>query len=848
MKNRPKQFLVVSFAIIIVLCIGIFFFQIFYMEQKSSQTINDVGTIYMGGMNDQISKHFKTNMELYWTKVNGVLQTVPPEECEYGSGMLAALTDAGKKREFECLFLITRAGEIEMIYGEAVTLATPEAFLEALNADERKIALAETGSGKKIALMGISTIYPMGEGRICTGIVAGVPVEYLEEKLALDYDTSFVHSSIIRQEGEFVIQGEGNYANYFDRLRDIIPNEDKEHAEKYIAELKNAMETKEDYSMVISVGEERKQLYCTALPDSEWYLLTVMPYGTLDKAVSNLDEGRLFSVFLCCGIIVLVFLVLFIIYYNLIHQQMVQLEEARAQADHANRAKSEFLSNMSHDIRTPMNAIVGMTSIAMSNMDNQSQVENCLKKIVLASKHLLGLINNILDMSKIESGKLTLNLDVLSLREMTENLVNTIQPQIKSKKQKFDVIVKNVETEKIYCDGVRLNQILLNLLSNAMKFTPEKGSICFEMEEEASPKGERHVRVHLKVRDNGIGMSEEFQKRVYESFLREDSLRVHKTEGAGLGMAITKYIVDAMEGTIEVQSRINEGTEFHVILDVERVVEREEEMQLPDWNILVVDDNEELCKSAVSSLEDIGLKAEWTLDGASAVRMVNEHHKNKDDYHIVLLDWKMPGMNGIETARVIRKQVGENVPILVISAYDWSEIEVEARAAGINGFISKPLFKSTLYLGLKPYAGIEVDEEVRQEEKGFKFEGSKILVAEDNDVNWEIVDVLLQELGLNLERAENGQVCIDKFSQSEEGYYDLILMDIRMPEVTGYEATETIRSMNRSDANIPIIAMTADAFAEDIEKCRECGMDGHVAKPIDMKKMLDLMEKHIKKS
>lgn len=310
-------------------------------------------------------------------------------------------------------------------------------------------------------------------------------------------------------------------------------------------------------------------------------------------------------------------------------------------------------------------------------------------------------------------------------------------------------------------------------------------------------------------------------------------------------MAITKYIIDAMEGTIDVKSRVNEGTRFHVVIDMEKVIEREEEMILPSWNVLVVDDDEELCQNAVMSLKEIGLKAEGILDGRTAVRMVEEQHRKKEDYQVVLLDWKMPGMDGIETARKIRKQVGEDVPILMISAYDWSEIEEEARAAGVNGFISKPLFKSTLYMELKVYADL-VDEKGVLEEQEIRFEGNRILVAEDNDINWEIVDTLLQELGLKMERAENGQVCVDKFTQSPEGFYSLILMDIRMPVMNGYEAAQAIRSTNRQDSSIPIIAMTADAFAEDIRQCRECGMNEHVAKPIDMKKMIELMEKYMK--
>ena len=512
----------------------------------------------------------------------------------------------------------------------------------------------------------------------------------------------------------------------------------------------------------------------------------------------------------------------------------------------ANKAKSEFLSNMSHDIRTPMNAIVGMTAIAIANMDNMQQVQNCLRKIALSSKHLLGLINDVLDMSKIESGKMTLNMDQVSLREVMDSIVSIVQPQVKAKNQKFDVSIHDIESENVLCDSVRLNQIMLNLLSNAIKFTSDGGSIRVAMYEEESPKGEEFVRIHLHVEDNGIGMTPEFREKIFESFTREDSARVRKTEGTGLGMTITKYIIDAMGGTIQVKSELGEGTEFHVTLDLEKAEIQEADMILPKWNMLVVDDDRQLCESTVSALKAIGIDADWTLDGQSAIEMVKRSHEKHEDYHVILLDWKLPDMDGIETARRIRRYMGDQVPILLISAYDWSEIEDSARSAGVTGFIGKPLFKSTLYHGLKPYAeGIEQAQEAT--ELGVSLNGIRILLAEDNDLNWEIAEELLSELGMELERAENGQICIDMFQKSEAGYYNAVLMDLRMPVMTGYEAAWGIRKLDREDSDIPIIAMTADAFAEDIKRCLDCGMNAHVAKPIDVQEVARLLEKFIYK-
>ena len=320
-----------------------------------------------------------------------------------------------------------------------------------------------------------------------------------------------------------------------------------------------------------------------------------------------------------------------------------------------------------------------------------------------------------------------------------------------------------------------------------------------------------------------------------------------RTEGTGLGMAITKCIVDAMDGTITLQSKPGEGTEFHVVLDLEKAMTKESDMILPPWRMLVVDNNEALCLSAVSSLKEIGIDAEWAMSGRDAVELVKKRHNEGNNYEIILLDWKMPGMDGLETAREIRKHLGDNVPILIISAYDWSEIEKEAESVGIHGFISKPLFKSNLYLGLSRYTTSgEPAEEVQEERDEQQFVGKRILLAEDNDLNWEIAEELLSDVGFLLERAENGKICVERFEQSPEGYYNVILMDIRMPVMSGYEAARIIRGLSRRDADLPIIAMTADAFSEDIEHSKECGMNEHVSKPIDVDRLLQVLQKYLK--
>ena len=850
MKSRQSnttRFLITSMVLVALLSVFIFGFLAFYMNRKSADTISQVGSIYMSGMGEQISQHFATTIDLRLSQVEALVESIPPSGMEHDT-LRERLATAAQVRGFESLAFYSKSGEFEMIYGEEATLADPDPFLESLNAEEKKVAVGTTPDGEKYILLGVSTTYTMENGEECTALVAALPASYIGETLSL-YDSedshSLVYSHIIRYDGSFVIRsGDAFRDNYFDRIQALFEDEGTD-GRQYIQELEVAMASQEDYNTVLQFGHERRHLYCTRLEYSEWYLVTVMPYGTLDEAVNELSGQWLYLVFAGCAIILTALLLVFWRYFLLLKAQMAELEEARQAAEAANKAKSEFLSNMSHDIRTPMNAIVGMTAIATANISDKKQVQNCLQKITLSSKHLLGLINDVLDMSKIESGKMTLNSDLVSLRELMDGLVSIVQPQVRSKRQQFDVFIHDIIAENVCCDSVRLNQIMLNFLSNAVKFTPEGGVIHVSLYQKPSPKGENFVQTHLLVKDNGIGMSAEFKAKIFESFSREDSTRVHKTEGTGLGMAISKYIVDAMGGSISVESELGKGSEFHVTLDLEVAEVQEVDMVLPPWRMLVVDDDKLLCETTVASLKAIGVDAEWTLDGETAVQMVENRHSLRDDYQVILLDWKLPGMDGIETARAIRKKLGDEVPIMLISAYDWGEIEESARSAGINGFISKPLFKSTLYYGLRQFAGESSEPAELVAENHTDLHGKHILLAEDNELNWEIASDLLSEMGLVLDWAENGQICVNMFEHSPEGFYDAILMDIRMPVMTGYEAATAIRALDRPDADLPIIAMTADAFAEDIKKCLDHGMNAHVAKPIDVREVARLLEKYM---
>ncbi|MCH5349724.1 MAG: response regulator [Oscillospiraceae bacterium] len=826
----------------------------FLMNRKSTETIDDVGKMYMSGLNERISKHFKTIIDTRLSFLDSVIEDVPPQDLQNDEEMRRLLTYSGMAHDFSSMSFFTEEGLAEVVYGNRAEPVRPAQFIESLKDGKKKIAIAKDEYGADVVLLGIPAAYTMKDGRKSMAIVAGIPISTVKRILALEDESDIVFSHIIIKDGQYIIKSTSDNSydvNYFDRLRSFAGNDrESRYAEEYIDDLMSSMINNRDFSSVFDLESVRRHIYCTSLPYSEWYLVTVMPYGEMNETVSGFI-GEWMLIFVLSGsAFLLMIIIIFSFYYRITNRQIKELEIARTEAENAAKAKSEFLSNMSHDIRTPMNAIVGMTAIATANIDNIDQVKNCLKKITLSGKHLLGLINDVLDMSKIESGKLTLSMEQISLREIMESIVSIVQPQIKAKNQHFDVFIHDIENENVYCDSVRLNQVIINLLSNAIKFTPEEGRITISLYEEKSSVGEKYTQVHIVVSDNGVGMSPEFKETIFESFTREDKKRIQKTEGTGLGMAITKYIVDAMKGTINVESEPNKGTTFHVIIDMEMSEEQEEEMDLPKWSMLVVDDDEMTCQTTVASLEAIGITADWTLDGETAVEMVSRRHSENNDYQVMLLDWKLPGMSGVETAREIRKQLGKDVPILLISAYDWADIETEARAAGINGFISKPLFKSTLFYGLKQIvSGSLMPEQPKIEENGSEgLDGYHILLAEDNDLNWEIANELLSSNGLILDHAENGKICVEMFEKSEVGHYDAVLMDIRMPVMTGYEAAEAIRKLDRPDAGLPIIAMTADAFAEDVKKCLDCGMNAHVPKPIDVREVMRILKSNIEKA
>ncbi len=524
------------------------------------------------------------------------------------------------------------------------------------------------------------------------------------------------------------------------------------------------------------------------------------------------------------------------------------LQDALAAAEHANRAKTTFLNSMSHDIRTPMNAIIGFTALAAAHIDNKKQVADYLGKISVSSEHLLSLINDVLDMSRIESGKVKLEERETHLPDVLHDLRTIIQANVHAKQLELFIDTVDVVHENIICDKLRLNQVLLNLISNAVKYTKPGGMLSIRVIEKGdAPNG--YANYMFMVRDNGIGMSREFQKHIFEAFTREQTSTVSGIQGAGLGMAITKNIVDMMGGTISVESELGKGTEFTVCLKfrISGSPPRCEHIpKLAGLHALVADDDFNTCASVTRMLGKIGMRAEWTTSGKEAILRTQLAIENDDEFSAYIIDWIMPDMNGIETVRRIRAIIGDSKPIIILTAYDWTDIEEEARAAGVTAFCSKPLFMSELRDALlSPVEEEEAETAVKQPDENFA--GKRILLAEDNAMNQEIASAILEEQGFSVDVAGDGTEAVEKIETSDAEYYDIILMDIQMPRMDGYEATRRIRALkDKTKAEIPIYAMTANAFEEDRQKALDTGLNGHIAKPIDIENLMAVLKGALK--
>ena len=650
-----------------------------------------------------------------------------------------------------------------------------------------------------------------------------IPVSVLEQKWVFPQsELANAELAMIDAGGDYILKGYGfKNSSFFEFYKSYNPTDPGSSSQLF----DRITSSTGSVPMLNSHGEECVLAFTPLTAAAGWTLLGLVPAEDL---MVDTENWMLFGI-VSAGLLLLFFCDLFyMLYLN------KRLQISVREAEYANKAKTDFLSTMSHDIRTPMNAILGLTTIAEKNLGDVQSTRESLRKIGLAGNHLLTLINDILDISKVESGKLKLSPLTFSIVETVENLVNISQPMIKEKNLAFSFHINRMEKEYLYTDQLRLNQIYINILSNAIKYTEPGGSVSVDLQEEASAVP-GCIRLTYTVADTGIGMSPDFMATMYQPFSRQIDSRVNSIQGTGLGLAITKQMVDLLGGTIDCQSEPGKGTTFSVVLDIPIADRQRDDMRLEPVDVLIVDDDEAELQTVSDTLQSLGASAEAARSGLEALGMIEHRHVSGQDYSIVIVDWKMPEMDGLETIRRIRSQVGSPTPILLVSAYDWSDIEDQAKEAGANGFVSKPLFRSTLYDRINDLMGKQ-SASIEPEDDYSDLQGIHVLIAEDNDVNWEIISAMLSMFGITASRAENGRICVDMMRTAEKGSYELIFMDVQMPEMNGLDATRAIRkSEDPWVSSIPIIAMTADAFSENVSECLNAGMNGHIAKPVDMK-------------
>ncbi len=654
-------------------------------------------------------------------------------------------------------------------------------------------------------------------------ILRVIPISELEQKWVFPQE-EFANAelSMIDSNGNYILKGNSfKNSNFFEFYNSYNPSDPASSKKLF----DNITSSTGSVSMINSHRQECIVAFTPFVDTVGWTLLSLVPAKDLNEGIEN----WLLVVVVSAGLLILFILDLF---YMLNLNKRLQVTAMEAES--ANKAKTDFLSTMSHDIRTPMNAIIGLTTIAENNLGDVESTGVSLRKIRLAGNHLLTLINDILDISKVESGKLKLNPLTFSVAETVENLINISQPMIKEKNIDFSFHINQIEKEYLYTDQLRLNQIYINILSNAIKYTEPGGRVSVGLFEK---KSEIPGCVQLKyvVADTGIGMSPEFMENMYQPFSRQIDSRVNSIQGTGLGLAITKQMVELIGGVIECQSEQGVGTTFTVVLDIPVADRQRDNLRLEPIDVLVVGDDESALRTTVETLEALGASADKAQSGAEATSMIELRHHSGKDYKVVIVDYKMPETDGIETIKRIRSMDVKELPYLLISAYDWSDIEDKAKEAGANGFIRKPFFRSTLYDKISDLIGNKSNSKEPEDDYS-DLKGMRILIAEDNDINWEIISGMLDLFGIVTDRAENGRVCVDMVSNAAEGSYELIFMDVQMPEMNGLDATKAIRKLDNPRASsIPIIAMTADAFSENVANCLNAGMNGHIAKPVDIK-------------
>lgn len=798
-----------------------------------------IGNVYMMGISEAVEKHFLT---IVHERVASLKRTANYAYANLGTtpaeNLSKVIAEAGTYG-FSHVAVIKEDNTLEPILGGAFVIEDEQGFLKEIDDGKESIRLATAEDGCLLYVVGIKTNYtnPEGKHRV-TYLIAGNSTAELVDQLKLTQnkdDTS--SSSIFNEEGTFVARStQDAYTNHYDKVKGIIVKSDLGTGEEFEENLKERLAANKVtfVHMTDSSGNVLHLVY-TQLADSRWYLVTGINYKKMSQGVDRII-GRWHTAILSgFTLVILVMGCFYVRMYRLFREQLEKIQISEEHARHANEVKTEFLSNVSHDIRTPMNTIVLSTRIAKENLDDKEILEKNLNNILISGRHLLGLVGGILDMTRFEEGKVDLKLENFPLTEMVRGVCTVIQNQTKAKGQSFVCYPENITSEYVRSDRTRLAQVMMNLLSNSVKYTPGKnGRVELWISEKPSGKGDAYVMLCIKIKDNGIGMNSDFLEHLYEPFTREDRKRVGTTQGVGLGMSIAKKNIDLLGGSISVESEVGRGTEFNIALDLLKA-DNPKTLELTGRSFLVVDEEERGGASVRDTIERLGGRAELLTELPDADAVIDRLAAARRDgvsYEAILWSERF---NEMERQTALIKGILESKQLLDTQIYlitkDWLEWRDWAKPLGITKYIQKPVFPSTLYEALSPE---ETEEPLCEADIAYlRQKNIRILVAEDNEINWEILSMLLKKISDRVDHAENGKHCVGLFSQSPPGSCQLVLMDIRMPIMGGYSAAELIRASGRQDANVPIIAITADTLEEDIRKVFDAGMNEYVSKPIN---------------
>ena len=849
-RGRSVFWVVLGLIVLIVVLIISSLWFLTTAQKTTENSVYDVSEVYLQELTKQKINQFQINLENQVRQLRIAIATLATEDTGSKEKLQNCIKEMNKVSEFDFLALVDNEG---IIYTESDVINDsspyqdfrPYPFIDR-NLKTSKVSLEKVDENNMIMVM-VPLEDTSFEGRKITGAVAGVNAETFSEKVFTQYDFGRIFCEVIMADGSFVIKTNHNHLKEKANLFSGLGKEAVFGDGFSIGKVKSDIDSGKSGVASYYLEDILHYTYYAPIEGTDWYMKTTIHYDLVSSKIDAVRQTMTRNSLVQLALVVLMLLAVFCIYLS-VRRKNDKLNYQRIQAEESNRAKSMFLSNMSHDIRTPMNAIIGFTNLAIQSKESMERVQGYLAKILASSNHLLTLINDVLEMSRIESGKIYLDETECNLSEILHDLNTIIIGQIEGKQQELLMDAVDVMNEDVYCDKLRLNQILLNLLSNAIKFTPSGGKISVQFKQkEGAPEG--YGAYELRVKDSGIGMTQEFADKVFTPFERERTSTVSGIQGTGLGMAITKSIVDLMDGRIEVKTAPEQGTEFIIHVNF-RLQETQREYtpiaELTGVKALVVDDDFDACDAATRMLLKLGMQSEWTLSGKEAVLRTKQSVSLNDAFGVYIIDWRLPDLGGVEVARQIRAIVGDSAPILIMTAYDWSNIEDEARAAGVNAFCSKPMFMSDLQATLSKAIGqqVMIPESSDTPEETADFTGKRVLLVEDNELNREIAHEILSQAGFEVEAAEDGSIAVEIVKESKPGYYDLILMDVQMPIMNGYEATRAIRSLEDKElASIVIIAMTANAFEEDKKAALDAGMNDHIAKPIDIEVLFEVLGK-----